>query len=249
MQFAVMGEIYYRATFGNRKPRVGLLSIGEEESKGNELTSEVNKRLKKAHSALHWQRRRRRSFLWRRRCDRLRWIRGKHRAENLRRPGVQIFGLLRKKSLKSSLVSQFGAMLSQGAFKGLKKTIDYTEYGGAPLLGVRGVCVIGHGRSNANAIKNAIRVAAGLARAHERKNRTGAFSRCCAPTTEFAMRRSSRKRKSKMGKVAFVFPGQASQYPGMGKELAEKYPAAKSCLRRSGQGAGIFHFQNVLRGL
>jgi glycerol-3-phosphate acyltransferase PlsX len=49
--------------------------------------------------------------------------------------------------------------------KGLKKTIDYTEYGGAPLLGVRGVCVIGHGRSNANAIKNAIRVAAGLARA------------------------------------------------------------------------------------
>ena len=47
----------------------------------------------------------------------------------------------------------------------MKKTIDYTEYGGAPLLGVRGVCVIGHGRSNANAIKNAIRVAAGLARA------------------------------------------------------------------------------------
>jgi len=62
-------------------------------------------------------------------------------------------------------VSQFGAMLSQGAFKGLKKTIDYTEYGGAPLLGVRGGCVIGHGRSNANAVKNAIRVAAGLARA------------------------------------------------------------------------------------
>ena len=79
---------------------------------------------------------------------------------------VQIFGLL-KRSLQSSLLSQFGrALLSQGAFKGLKKTIDYTEYGGAPLLGVRGVCVIGHGRSNANAIKNAIRVAAGLAKAN-----------------------------------------------------------------------------------
>ncbi len=77
---------------------------------------------------------------------------------------LQIFGLLGR-SLKSSLVSQVGAMLSKGAFKGLKKTIDYTEYGGAPLLGVRGVCVIGHGRSNANAVKNAIRVAAGLARA------------------------------------------------------------------------------------
>jgi glycerol-3-phosphate acyltransferase PlsX len=76
----------------------------------------------------------------------------------------QIFGLLRK-SMNSSLVSQVGGVLSKGAFKALRKTIDYTEYGGAPLLGVRGVCVIGHGRSNANAVKNAIRVAAGLARA------------------------------------------------------------------------------------
>src|SRR6267378_1902835 len=76
----------------------------------------------------------------------------------------QIFGLLRR-SINSSLVSQVGGMLSKGAFKALRKTIDYTEYGGAPLLGVRGVCVIGHGRSNANAVKNAIRVAAGLARA------------------------------------------------------------------------------------
>src|SRR5207302_296102 len=101
VQFAVMGEIYYRATFGHghRRPRVGLLSIGEEEIKG-------------------------------------------------------------------SLITQFAGMLSQSAFRGLKKTIDYTEYGGAPLLGVRGVCVIGHGRSNANAVKNAIRVAAGLAKAN-----------------------------------------------------------------------------------
>src|SRR5467141_970429 len=76
----------------------------------------------------------------------------------------QIFGLLRR-SNNSSLVSQVGGMLSKGAFKALRKTIDYTEYGGAPLLGVRGVCVIAHGRSNANAVKNAIRVAAGLARA------------------------------------------------------------------------------------
>jgi len=72
---------------------------------------------------------------------------------------------LLKKSLDTSIFTQVGAMLSKGAFKALRKTIDYTEYGGAPLLGVRGVCVIGHGRSNANAVKNAIRVAAGLARA------------------------------------------------------------------------------------
>jgi glycerol-3-phosphate acyltransferase PlsX len=58
-----------------------------------------------------------------------------------------------------------GFLFSRGALKGLKKKIDYAESGGAPLLGVRGVCVIAHGRSNANAVKNAIRVAAGLAKA------------------------------------------------------------------------------------
>jgi glycerol-3-phosphate acyltransferase PlsX len=77
----------------------------------------------------------------------------------------QIFGLLRK-SINSSLASQVGFLFSRGALKGLKKKIDYAESGGAPLLGVRGVCVIAHGRSNANAVKNAIRVAAGLAKAH-----------------------------------------------------------------------------------
>jgi len=76
----------------------------------------------------------------------------------------QIFGLLRK-SINSSLASQVGFLFSRGALKGLKKKIDYAESGGAPLLGVRGVCVIAHGRSNANAIKNAIRVASGLAKA------------------------------------------------------------------------------------
>jgi glycerol-3-phosphate acyltransferase PlsX len=63
------------------------------------------------------------------------------------------------------LSAQFGSLFSRSAFRGLKKRIDYSEYGGAPLLGVRGICVIGHGRSNPNAIKNAIRVAAALARA------------------------------------------------------------------------------------
>src|SRR5215471_15714501 len=163
VQFAVMGEIYYRATFGSRRPRVGLLSIGEEESKGNELTREVHERLKKAH--LHYVGNVEGGDLFSGEvdvivCDGFVGNIALKICEGL---AVQIFGLMRK-TLKSSLVSQFGAMLSQGAFQGLKKTIDYTEYGGAPLLGVRGVCVIGHGRSNANAVKNAIRVAAGLAK-------------------------------------------------------------------------------------
>jgi glycerol-3-phosphate acyltransferase PlsX len=164
VQFAVMGEIYYRATFGSRRPRVGLLSIGEEESKGNELTREVHNRLKK--SPMHYVGNVEGGDLFSGEvdvivCDGFIGNIALKICEGL---ALQIFGLL-KKSMKSSLVSQVGAMLSQGAFKGLKKIIDYTEYGGAPLLGVRGVCVIGHGRSNANAIKNAIRVAAGLARA------------------------------------------------------------------------------------
>jgi len=164
VQFAIMGEVYYRATFGHRRPRVGLLSVGAEEIKGNELTREVYTRLKK--SAVHFVGNVEGGDLFSGDvdvivCDGFIGNVALKICEGL---AVSIFDLL-KKSLKSSLVSQVGAVLSQGAFKGLKKTIDYTEYGGAPLLGVRGVCVIGHGRSNASAVKNAIRVAAGLARA------------------------------------------------------------------------------------
>src|SRR5467141_98177 len=164
VQFAVMGEIYYRATFGHRRPRVGLLSIGEEEIKGNELTREVYTRLKK--SPVH--------FVGNVEggdpvsgevdvivCDGFVGNIALKICEGL---AFQIFGLLRK-SIDSSLASQVGFLFSRGALKGLKKKIDYAESGGAPLLGVRGVCVIAHGRSNANAVKNAIRVAAGLAKA------------------------------------------------------------------------------------
>jgi phosphate acyltransferase len=165
VQFAVMGEIYYRATFGNRRPRVGVLSIGEEEIKGNELTREVYTRLKK--SPVHFVGNVEGGDLFSGTvdvivCDGFVGNIALKICEGL---AVQIFGLL-KKSIQSSLASQVAFLFSGSALKGLKKKIDYTEYGGAPLLGVRGVCVIGHGRSNANAVKNAIRVAAGLARAH-----------------------------------------------------------------------------------
>jgi glycerol-3-phosphate acyltransferase PlsX len=165
VQFAVMGEIYHRAAFGSRRPRVGLLSIGEEESKGNELTREVNNRLKKV--PVHFVGNVEGGDLFSGDvdvivCDGFVGNIALKICEGL---ALQIFGLL-KKALKSTLSAQLGYLFSRGAFKGLRKHIDYTEYGGAPLLGVRGVCVIGHGRSNANAIKNAIRVAAGLARAH-----------------------------------------------------------------------------------
>jgi len=164
VQFAVMGEIYYRATFGHRRPRVGLLSIGEEEMKGNELTREVYTRLKR--SPVHFVGNVEGGDLFSGEvdvivCDGFVGNIALKICEGL---AFQIFGLLRK-SINSSLASQVGFLFSRGALKGLKKKIDYAESGGAPLLGVRGVCVIAHGRSNANAIKNAIRVASGLAKA------------------------------------------------------------------------------------
>lgn len=162
-QFAVMGEIYYRATFGTRRPRVALLSIGEEELKGNELTREVYNRLKKRPMNFVGNVEGRDIFSGNFDvivCDGFVGNIALKICEGL---ALHIFALL-KKSMDSSLSAQFGALFSRSAFKGLKKRIDYSEYGGAPLLGVRGICVIGHGRSNANAIKNAIRVAAALAR-------------------------------------------------------------------------------------
>jgi glycerol-3-phosphate acyltransferase PlsX len=164
VQFAVMGEIYYRATFGHRRPRVGLLSIGEEEIKGNELTREVYTRLKK--SPVHFVGNVEGGDLFSGEvdvivCDGFVGNIALKICEGL---AFQIFGLLRK-SMDSSLASQVGFLFTRGALRGLKKKIDYAESGGAPLLGVRGVCVIAHGRSNASAVKNAIRVAAGLSKA------------------------------------------------------------------------------------
>jgi glycerol-3-phosphate acyltransferase PlsX len=70
---------------------------------------------------------------------------------------------LLKESLKSTISSQVGFLLSRRAFEDFKKRLDYAEYGGAPLLGIKGVCIVGHGSSNSNALKNAIRVAAQFA--------------------------------------------------------------------------------------
>jgi len=164
LQFGVMGEIYYRLTFGSRKPRVGLLSVGEEEIKGNELTRAVYERLKAL--PVHFVGNVEGGDLFSGKvdvivCDGFVGNIALKICEGL---AMEIIKYLRK-TYKSTFASQLGYLFSKGALKGIKRTMDYAEYGGAPLLGVRGVCVIGHGRSNANAVKNAIRVAAGLARA------------------------------------------------------------------------------------
>ena len=77
---------------------------------------------------------------------------------------AETLGGMLKESLRSTLTSQMGALLSRKAFQDFKKRVDYSEYGGAPLLGVKGACIVTHGSSNANGIKNALRVAAEFAR-------------------------------------------------------------------------------------
>ena len=162
-QFAIMGEIYYRAIFGTRKPKVALLSIGEEEIKGNELTKEVFNRLK--HMPLNFVGNVEGREVFAGNvdvivCDGFIGNVALKISEGL----VEHIVSMLKEGLGRTLSAQVGAVLARKAFQEFKKKMDYSEYGGAPLLGVRGVTVIGHGRSNANAIKNAVRVAAELAR-------------------------------------------------------------------------------------
>jgi glycerol-3-phosphate acyltransferase PlsX len=163
-QFAVMGEIYYRTIFGARRPRVGLLSIGEEETKGNELTREAMALLKQTPLNFVGNVEGRDVFSGNVDvivCDGF----VGNVALKISEGVAQHIGQMLKKALKSTLAAQVGYVLSRRAFQEFRKTIDISEYGGAPLLGVRGIVVIGHGRSDANAIKNAIRVAAGMCRA------------------------------------------------------------------------------------
>jgi phosphate acyltransferase len=163
-QFAVMGEIYYRSIFGVRRPRVGILSVGEEETKGNELTLDAYKLIRQL--AINFVGNVEGRDLYNGNvdvivCDGFIGNVALKVSEGL----VQTISSMLKESLQSTLTRQLGALLSHRAFTDFKKRLDYSEYGGAPLLGVKGVCIVGHGSSNAKAIMNAIRVAAETAQA------------------------------------------------------------------------------------
>ncbi|HLH35827.1 MAG TPA: phosphate acyltransferase PlsX [Alloacidobacterium sp.] len=163
-QFAVMGELYARSVLKISRPRVGLLSIGEEEGKGNELTAETLPLLKQlpinfignvegrdiynGHADVIV-------------CDGFVGNVALKTSEGL----TKLVRDMLKQSLNTTVTAQVGALLSRKAFNAFKKRLDPSEYGGAPLLGVRGVCIIGHGSSNERAIYNGIRVAAEFAQA------------------------------------------------------------------------------------
>ncbi len=157
-QFAVMGEIYCRAIFGVQRPSVGLLSIGEEEIKGNDLTRQAHALIKEL--PLNFVGNVEGRDLYNGRvdvivCDGFVGNVALKISEGL----SAAVRFLLKESLTSTITAQVGALLSRKAFVDFQKRIDDSEYGGAPLLGLKGVAIVGHGSSNANAIKNAIRVA------------------------------------------------------------------------------------------
>ncbi|HEV2401233.1 MAG TPA: phosphate acyltransferase PlsX [Candidatus Sulfotelmatobacter sp.] len=162
-QFAVMGDVYFRAMYGKRPgspgPRVGLLSIGEEETKGNDLTRESFQLLKQL--PLNFVGNVEGRDLYNGQVDVI--VADGFVGNVALKISEGVANLVRtalKESLKATITRQVGALLSRSAFTDFKKRLDHTEYGGAPLLGVRGVCIITHGSSNANAMKNAVRVAA-----------------------------------------------------------------------------------------
>jgi phosphate acyltransferase len=158
VQFAIMGEVYAKSVMGIPAPRVGLLSNGEEESKGNDLTRETSAILKSIS------------------LDYVGYVEGRDIfngnvdvvvcdgfvgnvvlkvSEGL----ADAVGRMLKDEFKRSIVAQLGYLLARKAFNHFKKKVDYAEYGGAPLLGINGVGMISHGGSNSKAIKNAIRFA------------------------------------------------------------------------------------------
>ncbi len=157
-EFAVMGHFYAQMIFGIEQPRVGLLSIGEEEGKGNELTKETFRVLKE--TGLNFMGNAEGRDIYNGNAD---VVVCDGFIGNVVLKASESLGEFVSKTLRAEVtrtpIRKLGALLTKRAFEDLKKRMDYSEYGGAPLLGVKGGCIVCHGRSNAKAIKNAIRVA------------------------------------------------------------------------------------------
>jgi glycerol-3-phosphate acyltransferase PlsX len=153
LQFAVMGTVYARVAFGLDQPRVALLSIGEEATKGNELTREAHRLLRASPLA----------FI------------GNIEAKDLYSGAADIIvcdgftgnialkvseGLVEMvEELLSEEMPRVGALLTRRALRRFRRRVDYSEYGGAPLLGLAGIAIVGHGRSSAKAVRNAVAMA------------------------------------------------------------------------------------------
>lgn len=157
-QFAVMGEVYSKYILGNKNPKVGLLSIGEEDIKGNEVTKETFRLLK--NSTINFIGNVEGKEVYQGKADVIvcdGFI--GNVALKISESVAEMITHLLKDEISKTWRNKLGFLLLIPAFTGFKKTLDYSEYGGAPLLGVNAPCIIAHGGSTAKAIKNAIRVA------------------------------------------------------------------------------------------
>jgi glycerol-3-phosphate acyltransferase PlsX len=158
LQFAVMGHVYARDILGLDSPRVGLLSVGEEEGKGNELTKETYEQLRE--SSLNFVGNVEGRDIYNGRCDVVvtDGFTG-NVALKISESLAEMLGAMIKEELMRDTRSKIGAKLALPAFERFRRRIDYTEMGGAPLLGIDGAAIICHGASPVKAIKNAVRVA------------------------------------------------------------------------------------------
>jgi glycerol-3-phosphate acyltransferase PlsX len=159
LQYAIMGSVYSRHVLRYKKPSVGLMSIGDEDIKGSDLTKEVFKMLKL--SDLNFRGNIEGHDLFENPvevvvCD---GFVGNVILKTCESISAAIFKWLKHELMKSG-ARMAGAYLARNAFKTIKKKVNYEEYGGMPLLGVNGICIIAHGASTPKAIKNALRAAA-----------------------------------------------------------------------------------------
>jgi glycerol-3-phosphate acyltransferase PlsX len=159
VQFAVMGSAYARVALGRERPRVGLLSVGEEESKGNELTREAHRLLKESPVQFIGNVEGRDVFAGEADvivCDGFTGNVTLKVSEGL----VETIESLLRDELSATFSGRMGFALSKQAFRRFRRRVDYSEYGGAPLVGLNGLCIVGHGRSSAKAVANAVTMAA-----------------------------------------------------------------------------------------
>lgn len=158
LQFAVMGHVYARDILGLDNPRVGLLSVGEEEGKGTELTREVYEQLKA--SSLNFVGNVEGRDIYNGRCDVVvtDGFTG-NVALKISESLVDTLAAMVREELLRDVRSRLGAALALPAFERFRRRVDYTEMGGAPLLGIDGAAIVCHGASPVKAIKNAVRVA------------------------------------------------------------------------------------------
>ena len=158
VQFAIMGAVFSEHFLGYKNPSVALMSIGQEDTKGNDVTKEAFKRLRR--SGLNFRGNIEGHDLFENPaevvvCD---GFTGNVVLKTSEAIAHAIFTWL-KHELFRTPVRKLGAKLAEGAFRSIKKKTNYEEYGGMPLLGVNGICIIAHGASSPLAIKNAIRAA------------------------------------------------------------------------------------------